>query len=104
MGSAVEGNSSSRHRRHYGAHDHVMYGPRPAVLRIEGLFEMYKRIPPAHSSGRWNIFSPLVDTFPVTSFWLMVPPRLPSVLPTSFDDDALRQPFEIFLYSVGVSL
>ena len=32
LGSAVEGYRRSRHRRHYGAHDHVMHGPRPVLL------------------------------------------------------------------------
>ena len=32
LGGAVEGYRRSRHRRHYGAHDHVMYGPRPVLL------------------------------------------------------------------------
>ena len=27
-----EENETLRHRRHYGAHDHIMYGPRPVLL------------------------------------------------------------------------
>ena len=40
LGSAVEGDSSSRHRRHYGAHDHIMYGPRPILKEERGLTDI----------------------------------------------------------------